>query len=326
MPCRNEAQAIRHLLEALASQTLPANDFEVVIADGMSEDGTRGVIQDFAQLHTFLRVIVVENPDQSIPAGLNRAIKESRAETIIRIDAHSEPSPNYLERCILALRTTGAANVGGVWEIQPSNEGWVSRSIATAAAHPMTAGDARYRTGGSAGEVDTVPFGAFPRTWIDRVGGYDQSLLSNEDYELNVRLRMAGGKIWFDPSIRSTYLARGDLRSLAQQYFRYGFWKAHMLRKHPGSIRWRQIMPPLSLLLVVSFAAASVFIHRMLNVLGLLIALYSTVLIIAGSMQGIRRKDATLLVGFPLSVLIMHASWGSGFWVGLLGFPFRKLG
>src|SRR3989304_7761914 len=122
--------------------------------------------------------------------------------------------------------------------------GGMARPIAAAASPPLGAGDAGYRVGSQAGEVDTVPFGAFRREWLERVGGYDESLQTNEDYELNVRLRRAGGKIWFDPSIRSVYYARSDLAQLWRQYYRYGFWKARMLLRYPGSIRWRPALPP----------------------------------------------------------------------------------
>ena len=134
-------------------------------------------------------------------------------------------------------RETEAANVGGVWDIRPGGEGWVARSIAAAVAHRLGAGDAGYRAGARAGEVDTVPFGAFDRRWLERVGAFNEELLTNEDYEYNYRLRQAGGMIWLDPSIRCVYFARPTLSALARQYWRYGFWKAHMLTRYPRSLR-----------------------------------------------------------------------------------------
>ena len=138
--------------------------------------------------------------------------------------------------------------MGGIWDIQPQGKGWQARAIAAAAAHPFAVGDAYYRFTRAAQEVDTLPFGAFRKSLIERIGAFDEDLLTNEDYEFNVRLRKSGGRIWLDPAIRSVYFARSNLLDLARQYWRYGFWKVRMLRRHPNTIRWRQSLPPLFVL------------------------------------------------------------------------------
>src|SRR5258706_16067064 len=257
VPCYNEEKRIHFLLDAIFAQTYPRTQIDVTIADGHSSDRTREVITDFRRAHPDLHLRVVDNHAQSIPAALNHAIEASSGEIIIRLDAHSGPYPDYVERIVAALEAGKAQNVGGVWEIHPGAETWMAKSIAVAAAHPLGVGDALYRHAREAAYVDTVPFGAWRRTLLDKIGGYDESLLANEDYEFNARIRQAGGKIWLDPSIRSIYFARSTFGSLAKQYFRYGFWKWHMLRRYPGTLRWRQALPPLfvaSLVVVIPLA------------------------------------------------------------------------
>lgn len=325
IPCYNERRTIGSLLEAIYKQTYPLGDLEVVIADGMSTDGTRDAIHAFSKSHPELVIHVVDNPDRIIPVALNRAIEQARGEVIIRLDAHSIPRPDYVEQCLAVLENTGAANVGGVWDIQPSVENWLARSIAAAASHPLGAGDARYRTSGDAGEVDTVPFGAYRREWLERVGPFNQNLLSNEDYEYNARLRQAGGVVWFDPAIRSIYYARGGLISLARQYARYGYWKARMLRLYPGSLRWRQALPPIFVLATILLGLAAPFWYPARLLLGVQFGLYGAIIFLVGLMQALRRRDMGLLLGFPLAVITMHFAWGGAFLWSMLTAYLKRL-
>ncbi len=318
VPCYNERATIGLLLEAILHQEFPLDDLEVIIVDGMSTDGTREAVAAFAEAHPELSVSVVDNPERVIPAALNRAIEAARGEVIIRLDAHSIPAADYVERCLSTLQETGAANVGGLWEIRPGSSTWIARAIASAAAHPLGAGDARYRIHGEAGEVDTVPFGAFRREWIERVGPFDERLLTNEDYEFNVRLRQAGGKIWFDPRIRSIYFARGTLSDLARQYARYGYWKARMLRRYPHTLRWRQALPPLFVLTTLTLGLAGTFVPWARLLLAVQWGAYSLVTLSAGLLLAVRRRDPALVLGFPLAVWIMHLTWGGAFLWGLV--------
>ncbi|MFM8369449.1 MAG: glycosyltransferase, partial [Chloroflexota bacterium] len=173
IPCYNEEATIRKLLEALRSQTYPLAKMEVVISDGFSTDRTREVIDQFQKEHADLAVRVVDNKAKTIPSGVNQAIRESRGEIIVRLDAHSMPIPEYVERCVEAHQTGKGDNVGGVWDIQPGADTWVAKSISFAAAHPLGVGDAMYRLNAKPGAVDTVPFGSFRRSLIERIGAFD---------------------------------------------------------------------------------------------------------------------------------------------------------
>lgn len=310
VPCYNEQATIRLLLEAIYVQTYPRQEIEVLISDGQSSDGTRQVIQAYQDEYPDLSIRVLDNPQQSIPSALNIAIRAAKGEYIIRMDAHSKPYPDYVERCIRALEFGKGDNVGGVWEIQPGGTGWLAGSIAVAAAHPLGVGDAHYRVGGEAKAVDTVPFGSYRRSYAMQVGMYDESLLTNEDYEFNTRIRSAGGTVWFDPSIRSIYYSRGNILALANQYFRYGYWKGKMLRRYPGTLRWRQLLPPLFVASLFVFSVVGLFIPVFRWILLFEVGIYLLVLMAVGLSLALKKADLSLIIGFPLAVATMHVSWG----------------
>jgi hypothetical protein len=214
--------------------------------------------------------------------------------------------------CIAAHRAGRGDNVGGVWEIRPGAGTWIAKSIAAAAAHPLGVGDALYRHAKQAAEVDTVPFGSFRRALIEEVGFFDESLLTNEDYEFNARIRKSGGKIWLDPSIRSIYFARASLLDLARQYWRYGFWKWRMLRRYPSTLRWRQALPPLFVISLLGLILLAPFLPLGGILLAAELLLYVSILILAGIYAAVRERKAYLMIGLPLAIGVMHISWGSG--------------
>jgi hypothetical protein len=223
------------------------------------------------------------------------------------------PFPDYIDRSVSDLEAGLGENVGGIWEIRPGAETWMAQSIAVAASHPLGVGDALYRHAERAAEVDTVPFGSFKRELLALVGFFDETLLTNEDYEFNTRIRKAGGKIWLDPSIRSVYFARPTLPALAKQYARYGFWKWRMLRRYPGTLRWRQGLPPLFVLSLLAGAILAVFLPVFRVLLIAEILLYVLALVITGTQSALRQKKVHVLIGLPLAIATMHIAWGSGF-------------
>jgi hypothetical protein len=252
---------------------------------------------------------------------LNQAIRQARGEILIRLDAHSVPIPEYVARCVSAHREGKGDNIGGVWEIRPGANTWIAESIAAAAAHPLGAGDALYRIGAGEGAVDTVPFGSFRRSLIDKVGGFDESLLANEDYEFNARIRAAGGVVWMDPAIRSVYFARTTLASLARQYWRYGYWKQRMLRRYPRTLRWRQALPPAFVSSLILLVVLSLWVVPARLLLLSIVFVYLAILGTAALELSVRQKKPSLLAGLPIAVAFMHLSWGAGFlWSAAAGF------
>jgi succinoglycan biosynthesis protein ExoA len=321
VPCYNEQATIRLLLEAICRQTVANRELEVIIADGQSTDQTRDVVSNFQYEYPDLAVRLVDNPRRIIPAALNCAIDVAQGQYIIRLDAHSVPAVDYIERCVENLEACRGENVGGVWEIRSQGAGLLPRSIAIAAAHPFGVGDALYRYTSQAGYVDTVPFGAFRREVFEQYGRFDESLLTNEDYEFNTRLKLAGGRVWLDPRIRSTYFARSNIKALSRQYWRYGYWKWRMLRRYPRTLRWRQGLPPLFVVSLIALLVLSPWWGLARLALAAELILYAAVLM-AGSMKPARvNQDFRFVFTVPLSIATMHVSWGAGFlWSMLTGF------
>ncbi len=319
IPCRNEEKTIHLVLDAIYGQTYPRDRLQVVIADGFSEDRTREKIADFKTAHPDLDVLVVDNPQRVIPAGLNAAIKASIGELIVRMDAHSIPNPDYVALCVDALERDIAQNIGGVWDIQPGKDSWIARSIAAAAGNPLAVGDAHYRFTDKAAYVDTVPYGSYKRELFEQIGLFDETLLANEDYELNTRILQSGGKIWLDPKIRCTYFARSNLRALAKQYYGYGFWKVQMLKRYPETLRWRQVLPPAFLLGLALTLLVGIFWKPSLYLFTAVLGLYLLILLAVGIHMAIKKRDILMMIGVPLAIITMHFSWGAGFFAGAFG-------
>jgi glycosyltransferase involved in cell wall biosynthesis len=324
IPCYNEEQTIGLLLESLTQQSYPLHRMEVIIADGMSEDRTREVIAKFLNQNADLSVRVVDNLKRTIPAGLNTAIRAAQGEFIVRLDAHSVPHPEYVARSVSDLEHRLGDNVGGVWQIAPGQKGWVADSIAAAAAHPLGVGDARYRYAEQAGEVDTVPFGAFRKRLFDELEGYDETLETNEDYEFNTRIRQMGGRLWLNPEIKVRYFARPTLGKLARQYWRYGYWKVKMLKRYPGSLRWRQALPPLFVLGLLGLLLSSFWVPAARWFLGAAVVSYGLALTLGGLAAVIQKGKAYYLFGVPAAIAVMHLSWGSAFLWSLVTDYLRK--
>ena len=318
IPCFNEEARIDSLLQSILEQTYPLEDMEVIFADGMSTDKTRSLIDEFQHSHPELKIKVIDNPKRIIPAALNLAIRASTGELIVRMDAHTLPEKNYIALSVQAFDEGKGEDIGGVIDIHPGSNTWIGKSIAVATRHPLGVGDARYRWAKTASYADTVAFGTYARKTFDQIGFYDESLLVNEDYELNARLRASGGRIWVDPAIRATYYSRPDLNSLARQYFTYGFYKFRMLKRYPETLRWRQALPPLFVFGILMLLLLATFWQPALILFLCVILLYASTLIVGSFSEATRQGNWVLLAGIPLAIMTMHFSWGGGFWWSLL--------
>ncbi len=320
LPVRDEdpATVARAVASALAQGY--GGEVEVVLADGSDTTATADSIR-----REFPEVRVIPNPERTIPSGLNRAMRAARRRVLARCDARTVLPPGYLERAVEQLCATGAAVVGG--RQNPVGKTAFERAVALAMTSPLGAGDARYRLGGPAGPTDTVYLGVLRRDAVEAAGGYETSLLWNSEYELYWRLRQHGEIVWFDPTLAADYRPRGAFAALARQYFRYGRWKRAMLRRHPASLRWRQLAAPLLVLAALAslFLAAAGWVAAataapstgtsMLGAAALVPALYLLLLLGGAALVGARRRalEAALL---PLVLPTIHFSWGIGFLVG----------
>jgi glycosyltransferase involved in cell wall biosynthesis len=284
-------------------------DLEVVVAHGPSTDGTGDLLERLGDGEPRLRI--VDNPSGRTPAGLNLAIAAARNEVIVRCDAQAQLPPGYVLRAVGLLEETGADNVGGVQAAEGVT--LLQRAIAIAQTTPLGVGDARYRTGGKPGPTDTVYLGVFRRAALERIGGFDETLERNQDYEANYRIRKTGGPVFFHPDLRVAYRPRGSLGRLWRQYFDYGRWKRVVLRRHPRSLRWRQLVPPAFVLGMLGSAALALTPLRWAAAAvpgAYLIALLLT----TGATLARRRDPAALLL--PAALPTMHLAWGTGFLAG----------
>ena len=213
---------------------------EVILAVGPSEDATMQIAQALQAKDS--RVVVVENPTGRTAPGLNRAIAASRYSIIVRVDGHSQIPDNYCETAFQTLLETGAVNVGGVMAAEGVS--LFERAVARAMRSPLGVGAARFHTGGGAGESDTVYLGCFRKEALLAVGGFDERFTRAQDWELNYRLREKGGVVYFDPRLTVTYRPRSTVQALAKQYFEYGRWRRVVSRRHQGTINYRYLAPP----------------------------------------------------------------------------------
>ncbi|MGC8827010.1 MAG: glycosyltransferase family 2 protein, partial [Anaerolineae bacterium] len=249
MPVRNEAGFIRRSLGAVLSQDYPADWMEVLVVDGMSDDATRDLVSRIASQHQFPIIRLLDNPKRIVPSALNIGLQYAKGDIIIIIGGHSEIAPDYVRECVQALGTSGADCVGGQWQTVGTSR--VGQAIAVAQSSPFGIGNVAYRTRRpTPGFVDTVPFGAYRRDVFERIGGFDERLggfdtrlVRHQDYEFNVRLRQAGGRIYYTPAIQARYYSRSSFRKLARQYLEYGFWKAFVTLENPRALAWRHLAP-----------------------------------------------------------------------------------
>ena len=318
IPCRNEAATIAPLLDALAAQTRPPD--RILVVDDASTDCTAGVVRAWAAAHPALPAGVIMSPRRGAGAAMNAGIAAVDAEIIVRLDGHSLPEPEYVRRSEETLAQPGVGVAGGVWRLEAGGDGCVARGIAAARRHPLASGGADYRHPGAGDgrrrEVDTVPFGAFRRALWERLGGFDETLLRNQDYDFNYRARLAGHVVMLDPRIVSTYRPRGTYAALVRQYYQYGYWKVQALRKHPRALRLRALLP---LLLVPGLTGLVIWLATTGSSIPLALLLLYPGLILAGAVHAAARAGEVALTPCAFAAMIaVQLAWSTGASVALL--------
>jgi len=311
VPVLNEEKYLETSVRRLLDQSYDG-PCEVLLALGPSTDETNAVAAQLSRVDG--RLVVVENPGGRTPTGLNLAIARSQYPYVVRCDAHAEIPHDYVAVAIETLERTGADNVGGIMAAQGVTP--FEQAVARAMTTPLGVGGASFHVGGQEGPAPTVYLGAFRRTALDRVGGYDESMVRAQDWEMNLRIRDTGGVVWFTPNMRVTYRPRGSIKALAKQYFEYGRWRREVVRRHPETVSARYLAAP------VAVAGVSV------GVLGGLIAAlggpswlalgwlapvgYALVIGIGSLIVG-RGLPASAWWRLPVVLATMHGSWGCGF-------------
>jgi len=312
VPMRDEERHIEGCLAALLGQDYPG-ELELICVDGGSEDATRERVRAVATRDP--RVRLLDNPGRSAPAAMNVGAAAARHGLVLRMDAHAVPAPDYVRESVAAMRETGAVCVGGRWVIE--EEGLVPGAIAAALAAPFGTGGAAWRRRREPGEVDTVPYGLWPREELLAAGGFDEGLLRNEDYELAWRLRERGGRIWYTPKVVARYTPRRTVGALARQYFHYGLWKPRVARLQPRSLRPRHLIAPAFVLGLVVGAALGLALGGLwLTAWWVGLAAWLAGAVVSAVVAAARSRWRYLPLLPPL-FLVLHVAWGVGFWLGL---------
>lgn len=308
IPARDEASTIEQTVDAIRAQDYEG-PMDIVVAEGASRDGTRQIVDRLAE--SYEQLSVVDNPSGRTATGLNAAIRASTSQIVVRCDGHAILPPDYVKKAVRLLLETGAANVGGR-QHAVGEPGWQG-AIAIAMTSPLGVGDSRFHYGGRAGSVDTVFLGVFDRAILDEVGGFDETLIRNQDYELNHRIKKHGHVVWFDPSLVVEYRPRSSIRSLWNQYFEYGKWKRVMLASNPSALKWRQVAPVALLLGLAGSGVAVLTPWR--RFAWLVPGAYFGFVVVGAAVEAVKRRQASALL-LPIVLPTMHVAWGLGFLAG----------
>lgn len=319
MPVCDEADFIERSLAAVLSQDYPPQLLEVIVADGMSTDGTREVLLSLQATNSNLQL--VDNAGKIVPTGMNAAMEVATGEIIVRVDGHCEIASDYVRRCVEHLRNGDADGVGG--PIETIGETYLARVIACAMSSRFGVGGSAFRTGThEAILTDTIAFPAYTRAITERAGPYDEELVRNQDDEYNYRIRKLGGRLLLCPDVKSRYLSRSSLRSLWRQYFQYGYWKVRVIQKHPRQMRARQFVP-LLLVATLLLSTALWVVSSVGKWAFLLVAGSYVVANISASIMTAAPRDLRLMPVLPIAFAAVHFSYGLGNVFGLIRFRRR---
>lgn len=314
VPCRNERRYIEAFCAGVMRQQLPPGwQLQLVVADGQSDDGTRELLQAFAEREP--RLVWIANPARIVSTGLNAALKLATGEAIVRMDVHTEYADDYVAQCLAALAETGADNVGGPWHAVPDADAApMQHAVAAAFQSRWVAGGALSRQLDHNGWVDTVYLGAWPRATFERFGGFDEQLVRNQDDEHNLRIVKGGGRVWQSSRIKSVYRPRATLSQVFRQYLQYGYWKPFVMKKHGQAASLRHLVPSVFVaalalsLLVAGLSALPVIVLAGLYAL----AVGAMTAAVAGS----RRLALPVLLRVPAVIAAYHVGYGIGSLVG----------
>jgi glycosyltransferase involved in cell wall biosynthesis len=322
IPTLNEAGFIERCIRAILDGDYPVDRLEVIVVDGMSDDGTPDIVRRLAAENPCVRL--VENPRRITPVAFNLGIKGSTGELVFIFGAHALAHPDYFSRGVrAALEHPEAWCVGGAEDTVGEN--YTGRVISAAMASRVGSGNALYRTGNYKGYADTVALPCYRRWVFDKVGLFDEELVRNQDDEFNFRVRRAGGRVYLDSEIRSSYYTRGAFRKLARQYLHYGFWRTRTIQKHGRPASLRQIAPVLFVLTWIALAVAALIWRPAVWALAAFAAVYALGLLV-GAVGVARRAGVAEAVAAPLVFIILHFAYGIGTLKGVLWFLVLRRG
>lgn len=318
IPCRNEEKFIGICLDSIIANDYPKNKLEILVVDGMSEDGTREIIQRYAERYPFIKLL--NNPRKIIPTAMNIGIRNAKGDIIMKIDAHSSYEKDYISKCLKYLNDYDADNVGGIWKIVPRDNTLLGKSIVLALSNPFGAGDAYYRIGGSKKPrwVDTAPFGCYRREIFNKIGIYDEDIARSEDVNINSKLRKAGGKILLVPEMVIYYYSRSDFKGFCKHNFDNGFWITYPLKFGRVLFSRRHIVPLVFVTGLISSAVLTFFFRLFLWLFLPISGSYLLANLYFSSRIASKEKDLRYLLLMPVIFASLHISYGLGSLWGLI--------
>ena len=328
MTVLNESRHLSGAVRSVFDQDYPGS-IELVVAVGPARDGTPGLARELAAAHS--RMTVVDNPSGRTPSGLNLAISaaDPASTVIVRTDGHAQLPRDYIRTAVEALERTGAANVGGM--MVPRGETPFEQAVARAMSSRIGLGSAPFHTGGTEGPADSVYLGVFDRTVLDKTEGYDEHYARAQDWELNYRIRDLGAVVWFDPRLRVDYCPRGSITALAAQFRSSGEWRAQLVRKFPKTANARYLAAPLASAGLAGSAVVLVINAVALHSAALAVAAVAVpagyaAFIVVGALATRRGLGARASAWYPVVLVTMHTSWGTGFLASTIANRVRAFG
>ena len=320
MPIRNEADFIERTINSILSNDYPTEKIEILVSDGCSDDGTEDIVSRMSQEDP--RIQLLQNTGKIVSTGLNIGLRACMGDVFIRIDGHCEIPTDFIYKSVKCLLDHPESwVVGGYWKTVSSE--YIGKVIAAATQSPIGVGNAKHRLGNFDGWVDTVPYGAHHRWVLDKVGYFDEELVRNQDDEFNMRIRLAGGKIWISSDICSTYYSRSSLRKLWRQYFQYGFWRIRTMQKHGKPATLRQIVPVGFVLSLIVLAVAGIWLNVFWWLLAAELLLY-ILGITYGSFDVGRQIGWKYSLIAPIVYFFLHFGYGLGSLWGIVRFIFLQ--
>jgi len=320
VPTFNEVGAIECVLRSIISQDYPQELLEIFFIDANSDDGTKEIILKYQDQHS--NISVYRNRNKIVSSALNVGIKKAKAEILVRMDAHSSYESNYVSKCVEWLEKTGGDNVGGPMCVE--GNGYVGKAIEFVHHSIFGLGGGKFHIENYEGYVDTVYLGAFRKEIFEKAGLFDESLVRNQDIEMNARIRKAGGKIYLTPEIRSTYYCRDNLKDLWKQNFANGYWNVKTVKQNPGALSWRHFIPFVFVSSLVSLGLSSFFSIYVFVLFLIDISLYLLVNILF-SLAVSFRKGIKYFPILPIVFAALHLSYGLGSLWGVIKLPFDLL-
>jgi succinoglycan biosynthesis protein ExoA len=308
MPVHNEAASLDATLASVCSQASDA-PVEVVVVDDHSTDNTRSIIERWGAQDERVRLVI--NQRRGAANALNSGLEAARGRYLVRVDGHSSIPPDYVQALLDHMRSGACEGAGG--QKRAVGEGPFGRAVAVAHGSRFGIGDSKYHYSQRQELVDHIPFGAYLTERARAIGGWDEELRPNEDYDFDFRYQMAGGRLLLDPTIVFDWRVRGTPTRLAHQYYTYGRGKFKTLVRHPSSLHLRWLVPPM---LVASLAMGLLLSRttpgrRLLAVVG---GSYALFLLVGAAILG-SRVGPRLAPHAALALGTMHLSWGAGFLV-----------